>query len=160
MQEQDLLRTENDENQLSNATPGASEEVQNPVIEDATEQQSEPAVAPEETAQPAAEVPAEEPAQAPVEAEPVQEPEEDFDDYDRLSPEKQATYKGKITFEETFWFDISNFFGSMNVDDDNQETENQGDDNSDSQECPCTTATARKHAKKPRRKADNKDAKA
>lgn len=74
MQEQDLLRTENDENQLSNATPGASEEVQNPVIEDATEQQSEPAVAPEETAQPAAEVPAEEPAQAPVEAEPVQEP--------------------------------------------------------------------------------------
>lgn len=73
MQEQDLLRTENDENQLSNATPGASEEVQNPVIEDATEQQSEPAVAPEETAQPAAEVPAEEPAQAPVEAEPVQE---------------------------------------------------------------------------------------
>ena len=74
MQEQDLLRTENDENQLSNATPGASEEVQNPVIEDATEQQSEPAVAPEETAQPAAEAPAEEPAQAPVEAEPVQEP--------------------------------------------------------------------------------------
>ena len=74
MQEQDLLRTENDENQLSNAIPGASEEVQNPVIEDATEQQSEPAVAPEETAQPAAEVPAEEPAQAPVEAEPVQEP--------------------------------------------------------------------------------------
>ena len=74
MQEQDLLRTENDENQLSNATPGTSEEVQNPVIEDATEQQSEPAVAPEETAQPAAEVPAEEPAQAPVEAEPVQEP--------------------------------------------------------------------------------------
>ena len=74
MQEQDLLRTENDENQLSNATPGASEEVQTPVIEDATEQQSEPAVAPEETAQPAAEVPAEEPAQAPVEAEPVQEP--------------------------------------------------------------------------------------
>ena len=74
MQEQDLLRTENDENQLSNATPGASEEVQNPVIENATEQQSEPAVAPEETAQPAAEVPAEEPAQAPVEAEPVQEP--------------------------------------------------------------------------------------
>ena len=74
MQEQDLLRTENDENQLSNATPGASEEVQNPVIEDATEQQSEPAVAPEETAQPAAEVPAEEPAQAPVEAEPVQKP--------------------------------------------------------------------------------------
>ena len=74
MQEQDLLRTENDENQLSNATPGASEEVQNPVIEDATEQQSEPAVAPEETAQPAAEVPAEEPAQAPVEAEPVEEP--------------------------------------------------------------------------------------
>ena len=74
MQEQDLLRTENDENQLSNATPGTSEEVQNPVIEDATEQQSEPAVAPEETAQPAAEAPAEEPAQAPVEAEPVQEP--------------------------------------------------------------------------------------
>lgn len=74
MQEQDLLRTENDENQLSNATPGASEEVQNPVIEDATEQQSEPAVALEETAQPAAEVPAEEPAQAPVEAESVQEP--------------------------------------------------------------------------------------
>lgn len=74
MQEQDLLRTENDENQLSNATPGASEEVPNPVNEDATEQQSEPAVAPEETAQPAAEVPAEEPAQAPVEAEPVQEP--------------------------------------------------------------------------------------
>lgn len=74
MQEQDLLRTENDENQLSNATPGASEEVQNPVIEDATEQQSEPAVAPEETAQPAAEAPAEEPAQASVEEEPVQEP--------------------------------------------------------------------------------------
>ena len=74
MQEQDLLRTENDENQLSNATPGTSEEVQNPVNEDATEQQSEPAVAPEETAQPAAEVPAEEPAQAPAEAEPVQEP--------------------------------------------------------------------------------------
>ena len=74
MQEQDLLRTENDENQLSNATPGASEEVQTPVIEDATEQQSEPAVAPEETAQPAAEAPAEEPAQAPAEVEPVQEP--------------------------------------------------------------------------------------
>ena len=74
MQEQDLLRTENDENQLSNAIPGASEEVQNPVIEDATEQQSEPAVAPEETAQPAAEVPAEEPAQVSVEADPVQEP--------------------------------------------------------------------------------------
>jgi len=74
MQEQDLLRTENDENQLSNATPGTSEEVQNPVNEDATEQQSEPAVAPEETAQPAAEAPAEEPAQAPAEVEPVQEP--------------------------------------------------------------------------------------
>ena len=87
-------------------------------------------------------------------------PEEDFDDYDKFSPEKQATYKGKITFQETFWFDISNFFGSMNIDDDNQETENQGDDNSDSLKCPCTTATARKHAKKPRRNADNKDAKA
>lgn len=74
MQEQDLLRTENDENQLSNATPAAEETAQENVIEETTEQQSEPAVAPEETAQPAAEVPAEEPAQAPVEAEPVQEP--------------------------------------------------------------------------------------
>ena len=64
MEEKDLLRTENDENQLSNATPGASEEVQTPVIEDATEQQTEPAVASEETAQ----TPSEEPA-----AEPVQE---------------------------------------------------------------------------------------
>ena len=74
MQEQDLLRTENDENQLSNATPAAEETAQENVIEETTEQQSEPAVAPEETAQPAAEAPAEEPAQAPVEAEPVQEP--------------------------------------------------------------------------------------
>lgn len=74
MQEQDLLRTENDENQISNATPAAEETAQENVIEETTEQQSEPAVAPEETAQPAAEVPAEEPAQAPVEAEPVQEP--------------------------------------------------------------------------------------
>ena len=74
MQEQDLLRTENDENQISNATPAAEETAQENVIEETTEQQSEPAVAPEETAQPAAEVPAEKPAQAPVEAEPVQEP--------------------------------------------------------------------------------------
>ena len=74
MQEQDLLRTENDENQISNATPAAEETAQENVIEETTEQQSEPAVAPEETAQPAAEAPAEEPAQAPVEAEPVQEP--------------------------------------------------------------------------------------
>lgn len=74
MQEQDLLRTENDENQISNATPAAEETAQENVIEETTEQQSEPAVAPEETAQPAAEVPAEELAQAPVEAEPVQEP--------------------------------------------------------------------------------------
>ncbi len=73
MQEQDLLRTENDENQISNATPVAEETAQENVIEETTEQQSEPAVAPEETAQPAAEVLAEEPAQAPVEAEPVQE---------------------------------------------------------------------------------------
>ena len=64
MEEKDLLRTENDENQLSNATPVAEEPAQENVIADTTEQQTEPAVASEETAQ----TPSEEPA-----AEPVQE---------------------------------------------------------------------------------------
>ena len=64
MEEKDLLRTENDENQFSNATPAAEEPAQEHVIADTTEQQSEPAVASEETAQ----TPSEEPA-----AESVQE---------------------------------------------------------------------------------------
>lgn len=59
MEEKDLLRTENDENQVLNATTGASEEVQPTVNEETTVQPAEPAVATEEPAQaPAAEAPA------------------------------------------------------------------------------------------------------
>lgn len=75
MEEKDLLRTENDENQLSNATPAAEETAQENVIADTTEQQSEPAVASEEMAQNQSEQPAEEPVQEAAEA-PVEEPAE------------------------------------------------------------------------------------
>lgn len=51
MEEKDLLRTENDENQVLNATAGTSEEVQPTVNEETTEQPAEPAVATEEPAQ-------------------------------------------------------------------------------------------------------------
>ena len=51
MEEKDLLRTENDENQDLNATAGTSEEVQPTVNEETTEQPAEPAVATEEPAQ-------------------------------------------------------------------------------------------------------------
>ena len=74
MEEKDLLRTENDENQLSNATPAAEETAQENVIADTAEQQTEPAVASEETAQTQSEQPAEEPVQEVAEA-PVQEQE-------------------------------------------------------------------------------------
>ena len=76
MEEKDLLRTENDENQISNATPAAEEPAQENVIADTTEQQTEPAAAPEEMAQTPSEKPAEKPVQEAVEAPaeaPVQE---------------------------------------------------------------------------------------
>lgn len=64
MEEKDLLRTENDENQVLNATAGTSEEVQPTVNEETTEQPAEPAVVAEEPAQePAAEAPAAEVAE-------------------------------------------------------------------------------------------------
>lgn len=64
MEEKDLLRTENDENQVLNATAGTSEEVQPTVNEETTEQPAEPAVATEEPAQePVAEAPAAEVAE-------------------------------------------------------------------------------------------------
>jgi hypothetical protein len=75
-----------------------------------------------------------------------------FDHESFFQPNKKVKDDRKITFEETFWFDISNFFGVKKVDDDNQETESKGEDNSDSIEHPRTTATARKSAKKPVRK--------
>ena len=76
-----------------------------------------------------------------------------FDHESFFQSNKKVKNDREITFEETFWFDISNFFGVKKVDDDNQETESKGEDNSDSIEHPRTTATARKSAKKPVRKA-------
>ena len=71
-----------------------------------------------------------------------------------------ATDKRKITFEETFWFDISNFFGVRDKDEEEEKPETaKGDDVSASTECPGTTAPASKRAKKPVRKATKKNAK-
>lgn len=67
MEENDLLRTENDENQVLNATTGASEEAQPTVNSDATETTTEPTVAPEEPQAETTETPA--PAAQPVAAE-------------------------------------------------------------------------------------------
>lgn len=75
MEEKDLLRTENDENQDLNATAGTSEEVQPTVNEETTEQPAEPVVATEEPAQaPAAETPAVEETAAPAPAAEIAEP--------------------------------------------------------------------------------------
>lgn len=75
MEEKDLLRTENDENQDLNATAGTSEEVQPTVNEETTEQPAEPVVATEEPAQaPAAETPAVEETAAAAPAAEIAEP--------------------------------------------------------------------------------------
>ena len=77
-----------------------------------------------------------------------------------FQPNKKVKDDRKITFEETFWFDISNFFGVRDKDEEEEKPETaKGDDVSASTECPGTTAPASKRAKKPVRKATKKNAK-
>ena len=83
-----------------------------------------------------------------------------FDHESFYQPNKKVKDDRKITFEETFWFDISNFFGVRDKDEEEEKPETaKGDDVSASTECPSTTEPASKRAKKPVRKATKKNAK-